>query len=104
MVMTKICNTSHVPKDGVKGFNIAGKIILIANVGKKYYCLDVVCPHKAGNLTEGSIRENKLVCPQGCEFDLATGKKTKGPATSSIKSYRTEIRSTDIWADVKPLI
>jgi|SRR3989339_1315585 len=101
MVMAKVCGINHIPKNGFKVFNVAGKNVLVANVAKKYYCADALCTQKGEMLEYGELEDVIVKCPaHGPCFNVSTGKVAKG-AGKSVKIYRTEVRGTEVWADVK---
>jgi nitrite reductase/ring-hydroxylating ferredoxin subunit/uncharacterized membrane protein len=58
------------------------------------------CSHRGGPLSEGSKRENCLVCPwHGSAFDLDSGVPTEGPASVSQPTYET--RFTDSGLELR---
>jgi nitrite reductase/ring-hydroxylating ferredoxin subunit len=76
--MEKICKTSDVPKDSMKGFTVNGKQILVANVGRNFYAVDAICPHMNGYLPSGKLEKNEVVCPvHRARFNVTTGKLVK---------------------------
>ncbi len=62
-------------KDGtMKAVNVAGRQILLARVGDKYYAVDGRCPHMKGNLSQGKLEGTVVTCPlHGSQFDISNG-------------------------------
>jgi 3-phenylpropionate/trans-cinnamate dioxygenase ferredoxin subunit len=62
-------------KDGtMKEVNVAGRQILFARVGDKYYAVDNLCPHMKGNLSQGKLQGTVVTCPlHGSQFDISNG-------------------------------
>jgi len=62
-------------KDGtMKEVNVAGRQILLARVGDKYYAVDKLCPHMKGNLSQGKLEGTVVTCPlHGSQFDISNG-------------------------------
>ena len=62
-------------KDGtMKEVNVAGRQILLARVGDKYYAVDNLCPHMKGNLSQGKLLGTVVTCPlHGSQFDISNG-------------------------------
>jgi 3-phenylpropionate/trans-cinnamate dioxygenase ferredoxin component len=53
---------------------IAGKEILIARQGEKFYAADNRCPHMGGNLSKGKLEGHVVTCPvHESQFDLSNG-------------------------------
>ncbi|MBA7505295.1 Naphthalene 1,2-dioxygenase system, ferredoxin component [subsurface metagenome] len=62
-------------KDGtMKAVNVAGREILVARVGDKYYAADNRCPHMGGKLSRGKLEGTVVTCPlHRSQFDLKGG-------------------------------
>ena len=59
----------------MKAINLAGRQILVARVGDKYYVTDNRCPHMGGALSEGKLEGTVVTCPlHGSQFDLTDGR------------------------------
>ena len=71
----EIGKTNNLSQGIMTGVKAAGKDILIANVGGKYYAAEGHCPHMKGNLAKGKLNGTIVTCPlHGSQFDLKTGK------------------------------
>ena len=69
-----VANASDIPIGQMKGFTVAGKKILIANVAGEYYCMDAICSHAQGYLPAGRLDNDVVTCPvHGSQFDVTTG-------------------------------
>ena len=52
------------------------------HVGGEFYCIDDVCTHDGGPLSEGKLEDHAIACPRhGAKFDIRTGKALTMPAT-----------------------
>ena len=79
MVYTSIGKVSEIPKDGMKGFAVNGKKILVADVGGKLYAITSACTHNRGPLEKGTLDWNVVTCPwHASQFDVTTGRVVKG--------------------------
>jgi len=75
-------------EDGaMKAVNAAGREVLLAKVGDKYYAAGNRCPHMGGKLSQGKLEGTVVTCPRhGSQFDLSDGhviRWTKLPALVS---------------------
>ena len=63
-------------EDGtMRAVNVAGREILLARVGDKYYASDNRCPHMNGKLSQGKLEGTVVTCPRhGSQFDLNDGR------------------------------
>jgi nitrite reductase/ring-hydroxylating ferredoxin subunit len=63
-----------IPVGEMRGFTLAGRKVLIANVGGQYHAMDAVCSHAGGYLPAGRLEGKMVRCPvHGAEFDVTTG-------------------------------
>jgi len=76
--MSKFIEVSKIDelKDGtMKMVRIAGREILLARVGDKYYATDSRCPHMKGDLSQGKLEGTVVTCPRhGSQFDISNGR------------------------------
>lgn len=58
----------------LRSIEVNGAEIVLARVGPEIYALTNHCPHRDGELSEGSLDGARLTCPlHGAVFDLRTG-------------------------------
>lgn len=68
--------------------------VSVTKVDDQLYAFDDLCPEHNCALSAGLLTDTTLMCQVGgCEFDITTGKVTKGPATTDLGSY--PVRETD---------
>ncbi len=62
-------------EDGdVKKVKAAGRAVLLARVGDRYYAAADSCPHQGGSLSMGRLSGSVITCPfHGARFNLADG-------------------------------
>ncbi len=62
----------------MKGFTVANKQVLLANVAGAYYAMDAICSHMYGYLPAGTLQNNIIICPvHRAQYDVTTGKVSK---------------------------
>jgi nitrite reductase/ring-hydroxylating ferredoxin subunit/uncharacterized membrane protein len=68
--------------------------LVVARVGETVFALHAQCAHAGGPLPEGKIVDGCVQCPwHGSRFDLATGRRTRGPTTFDQPRY--DVRKAD---------
>jgi len=71
---------AEVPVGKMKSVKLEGKEILIANVNGNYYAIGNRCTHAGGDLSQGVLEGNVVICPKHhAKFDLTTGKVVSHP-------------------------
>jgi nitrite reductase/ring-hydroxylating ferredoxin subunit len=57
-----------------------------------------VCPHKAGPIGEGRVRDGVIACPwHGFRFDLRTGKAAGFDSIMRLRLFQTAVRDGDVF-------
>ena len=71
---TKVSKTDELKSGTMKAVSAAGREILLARVGDKYYAVDGRCPHMKGDLSQGKLEGTVVTCPlHGSQFDISNG-------------------------------
>lgn len=68
--------------------------LVVVRTGDTVYALHAQCAHAGGPLPSGKIVDGCIECPwHGSRFDLATGRRKRGPSTFDQPRY--EVRAAD---------
>lgn len=108
MGYVKIGNINDITTGKMKGLSAAGKDLMVANVGGKFYAMDRYCPHAAADLSTGTLEGSVVTCPKhGSKFDLAAGSTLNGPKIGFLKLkpsssvfYEIKVEGTDILVNI----
>ncbi len=85
----------------MKGTEIGGKEILIANVDGGFLAIGNRCTHMACMLSDGRLDGDKVVCAcHGSVFSLRTGNVVKAPAKKPEPAYQTRIEGDEVLVSV----
>ena len=78
-----------------------GAAILLYDIAGTAYATAAVCPHHAAWLSQGGVDGDRVDCPrhQG-QFHVPTGRKTRGPECSDLRTYPVQVRDGRVWVDV----
>lgn len=85
------------PEDTPTAVDCSGvPVVLIRHQGR-ISALGGACSHLAAPMAEGWLYRGCLVCPwHGSRFDLQTGAAVRGPATSPLTYFQTQVREGQI--------
>ena len=73
------------------------QLVILFQVGDEYFCLDDVCTHDGGTLSDGSFEGCEIKCPRhGATFDVKTGTATGMPATKPTASHEVKVDGDNI--------
>lgn len=72
----------------MKRVDLAGRRILLANVGGRLYAVDDTCTHEEASLSTGVLKGELVKCPlHGSRFNVRTGEALEEPAEESLRTY-----------------
>jgi len=93
----KACSISEI-SDGQKLLvEVDEQLVILFQVGSDYFCIDDVCTHDGGTLSDGEHEGFEIACPRhGATFDIRCGKATCMPATQNTRSHSVKIEGDDI--------
>ena len=85
----------------MKSVSVNDKIVLVVNVGGKFYAIGNKCTHFGGDLSKGMLEGTIVTCPRHhSQFDVTSGKRIKGPASKDEPVYEIKIEGQSIKIDV----
>jgi len=68
--------------------DVAGRRILLANVGGRLYAVDDTCTHEEASLSTGVLKGEFVKCPlHNSRFNVCTGKAMEEPAEQDLRTY-----------------
>jgi len=71
---TEVSKIDELKNGAMRVVIAAGREILLARVGDKYYAVDGRCPHMKGDLAQGKLEGTVVTCPlHGSQFDISNG-------------------------------
>ena len=98
-----ICDLSEIPEDCAKVVLIQDQNVAIFKYNGKISAVHNVCKHQMGPLGEGRIIDGCITCPwHGYQYHPHNG-QSPAPFKEKIKTYKTEIRGTQVWLDPNPM-
>jgi 3-phenylpropionate/trans-cinnamate dioxygenase ferredoxin component len=81
---------------------VEDRYVVLIRSGEQVYCIDDVCTHDGGTLSDGEIQGNCIVCPRhGAKFDYRSGKALTMPATVPTGSHDVSIRGGEVYVRLK---
>ena len=92
-----VARVSDVPPGGIKQVEVDGQKIALANAGGTFYAVQDLCSHEEGNLWEGELEGDTIMCPWHFSvFSLKTGEVLAAPATEPIRTYPVSVQGDEI--------
>jgi 3-phenylpropionate/trans-cinnamate dioxygenase ferredoxin subunit len=73
------------------------RIVILFRDGDDFYCIDDVCTHDGGTLSDGSVHGCQIECPRhGARFDMKTGKALCMPAYTDTAAHEVKLDGDDV--------
>lgn len=73
------------------------RIVALFKVGGEIFCIDDVCTHDGGPLSDGKLENHTIACPRhGAKFDIRSGKALTMPATVDTAAHDVKVEGDTI--------
>lgn len=97
-----LCDTSAVAPGEVLRVCLPGlAAIAVANVEGTFFAFADQCTHAAGNLTDGFVDHDVIVCPlHAGEFHIPSGKALDLPVTENLQTFLVWVDDARVMADL----
>lgn len=77
------------------------RIVALFKVGGEIFCIDDVCTHDGGPLSDGKLEDHTIACPRhGAKFDIRTGKALTMPATVDTAAHDVKVEGDTIFVRI----
>ncbi|QDU26919.1 3-phenylpropionate/cinnamic acid dioxygenase ferredoxin subunit [Anatilimnocola aggregata] len=81
---------------------VGDRVVVLIHIGGKFFCIDDVCTHDGGPLSDGELDDHTIACPRhGAKFDICNGKALTMPATEDTAAHQTEVRDGWVWVKLR---
>ena len=88
----RAASRSAVSAAEARAFTIAGREIVLCEVGGEIYALDGTCTHEDLPLDGGEVEDGILECPwHGARYDVCSGRVCALPATRPLCTYPVRV-------------
>lgn len=77
------------------------RLVIIFNVDGQYYCIDDVCTHDGGPLSDGELEGCQIICPRhGASFDIKSGEALTMPATQPTGCHEVKLDDGNLYVKI----
>jgi metal-sulfur cluster biosynthetic enzyme/nitrite reductase/ring-hydroxylating ferredoxin subunit len=92
-----VAKTTDLTDPGQMLAEVEDRVVVLMKVGGEYFCLDDVCTHDGGPLSDGALDDHTIACPRhGAKFDIRTGKALTMPATVDTAAHEVKVEGGQI--------
>jgi metal-sulfur cluster biosynthetic enzyme/nitrite reductase/ring-hydroxylating ferredoxin subunit len=98
----RVANLNDLDDPGRLLLEVEDRIVALFRVGNEFFCIDDVCTHDGGPLSDGRLEDHTIACPRhGAKFDLRTGKALTMPATVDTAAHEVKVEGNDIYVRLR---
>jgi nitrite reductase/ring-hydroxylating ferredoxin subunit len=102
MIPIHVCDTADIPLGSVKSFEVEGVLVAIYNIDGAFYATEATCTHGLADLASGLLKGDVIECwAHFGAFCVPTGKAVQSPCTVDLKTFRTEIRNSQVFVHLE---
>ena len=97
----KVAKVTDVPDPGKQLVEVDETFVVLFHVDGRFYCIDDVCTHDGGPLSDGAFCDHEIACPRhGAKFDVRTGKALTMPATQATAAHEVKVQDGDVYVRI----
>ncbi len=94
---TIVASVDEVQDGSTRLVEVDDRLVILSRIGDEYFCIDDICTHDGGTLSDGPHEGCEIACPRhGARFDLRTGKALSMPATQDTASHQVKVENGSI--------
>lgn len=88
----EVADGSDIPPGERIIVEIGDLVIVVFNVGGRFYAIGDVCTHDGGPLGDGELEDHEIICPRhGARFDIRNGRAVRFPAVTPTSSHPVRV-------------
>lgn len=92
-----VAKTSELVDGAKRLIEAEDRLVILFRIGDDYFCIDDVCTHDGGTLSDGEFSGCEIECPRhGAKFDVRTGEAVCMPATQDTVAHEVKVDGEDI--------
>ena len=96
------CPVDSIGEGKMRAVELADRIVIVVRLHGKFYCLDDVCTHDGGTLSDGEFHDGQVACPRhGACFDVRTGEALTMPATEDTVCHEVKSDGGKLYVRIK---
>ena len=97
----QVANQGDLADGGKMLIEVDERLVILCRFGDDYFCIDDVCTHDGGTLSDGEHVGCEIECPRhGAKFDMRTGKALSMPATQDTAPHQVKVDGDDILVKI----
>ncbi len=77
------------------------RLAIMFNIDGQFYCIDDVCTHDGGPLSDGELEGCTIACPRhGAKFNVTSGQALTMPATEDTVCHEVKLDGEAVYVRI----
>jgi 3-phenylpropionate/trans-cinnamate dioxygenase ferredoxin subunit len=86
---------------GTMMLEIDERLVVLVHAAGEFYCIDDVCTHDGGPLSDGELQGCQLICPRhGAKFDVRNGQAMTFPAIRATAAHEVKVDDGNVYVKI----
>jgi 3-phenylpropionate/trans-cinnamate dioxygenase ferredoxin subunit len=87
-----VAGIDELPPGSRRVVDVDGVAVAVFNLGGEFFAIQDICPHDGGELANGKLEGEVIICPRhGARFSIKTGAVLGPPAYEDVRSYPVRV-------------
>lgn len=87
-----VASVDELPPGTRRVVDVDGTAVAVFNLDGEYFAIRDACPHDGGELANGKLEGEEIICPRhGARFSVRTGAVLGPPAYEDVRSYSVRV-------------
>ena len=96
----RVASLSEVPPGELRVVECGGRSLALSNVEGQLFAIENLCTHDGGDLGEGTLRGDRVICPRhGAAFDARSGRALTLPAVRGVEAFAVHVDGDDVYIE-----
>lgn len=96
------CQADAIVDGQMQAVELADRVVIIARYNGRLFCMDDICTHDGGTLSDGRFHDGQVECPRhGACFDIQTGRALTMPATEDTVCHEVKTDGGKVYVRIK---
>ena len=98
----RVASIDEIPDPGKATVEVDERLVVLVHLQGEFYCIDDVCTHDGGPLSNGLMDDHTIACPRhGARFDIRSGEALTMPATQPTVAHEVKVEGEQILVRLK---
>jgi 3-phenylpropionate/trans-cinnamate dioxygenase ferredoxin component len=87
-----VASTDELAPGSRRVVDVGGVAVAVFNLGGEYFAIQDICPHDGGELANGEVDGEVIICPRhGARFSIRTGTVLGPPAYEDVRTFAVRV-------------